>query len=70
MNEYITYVLNIHKIYVSGIIGNQIILPNEPNITTKDLKRIFKRNHMDDEIPSQSIYKKELFNIIYISLRA
>jgi uncharacterized protein len=70
MNEYITYELNNHKIYISQINGNQIILPNDPNITNKDLKRIFKKNHMDDEIPTQLIYKKEIFKTIYISLHA
>lgn len=70
MNDYITYELSNHTIYVSRINGNQIILPNDPNITTKDLKGIFKKNHMDDEIPTQSIYKKELFKTIYISLHA
>jgi len=68
MNDYTTYELNNYTIYVSGINGNQIILPNDPNITNKDLKRIFMKNHMDDEIPTQLIYKKELFKTIYISL--
>lgn len=65
MNDYITYELNNHTIYVSGINGNQIILPNGPNITPNDLKQIFKKNHMDDEIPTLLIYKKELLKTIY-----
>ncbi len=70
MNDYTTYKLNNHTIYVSRFNGNQIILPNDPNITNKDLKRIFKKNHMKDEIPNPSEYKKELFKTIYISLHA
>lgn len=70
MKDHIAYELNNHTIYVSQINGNQIILPNYQNITNKDLKRIFKKNHMNDEIPNPSEYKKELFKTIYISLHA
>lgn len=70
MNETITYELNNHTIYISRINGNQIILPNNPNLAYKDLKRIFIKNHMNDEIPNASEYKKELFKTIYISLHA
>ncbi len=70
MNDHIAYELNNHTIYVSGFNGNQIILPNDPNITNKDLKRIFKKNHMYEEIPIQKTYKKELFKTIYITLHA
>lgn len=70
MNDYVTYELNNHIIYVSRINGNQLILPNNPSLTDKDLKRIFKMNHMSDEIPTQMIYKKELFKTIYISIHA
>ncbi|PKK95299.1 MAG: hypothetical protein CVV60_01915 [Tenericutes bacterium HGW-Tenericutes-5] len=59
-----------HTIYVSRINGNQIILPNNPNLTNKDLKRIFHKNHMDDKIANTDTYQKELFKTIYISLHA
>lgn len=70
MNDYITYEMKNHTIYVSRINGNQIILPNNLNLTNKDLKRIFHKNHMDDEIANTNTYQKELFKTIYISLHA
>ncbi len=70
MNEYITYEQNNHTIYVSRINGNQIIIPSNNNLTNIDFMRILHMNHMDDEILSQTTYKKELFKTIYISLHA
>lgn len=70
MNDYITYELKNHTIYVSQINGNQIIIPDSRYITNKDLKRIFHKNHMDEEIPAPQEYKKELFKTVYISLHA
>ncbi|MCK4551561.1 MAG: hypothetical protein KAU02_01495 [Tenericutes bacterium] len=35
MDDYITYELNNHTIYVSRINGNQIIVPSNTNITKK-----------------------------------
>jgi hypothetical protein len=65
MNEYIMYELNNHTIYVSRINGNQTIVPNKTNLTNMDFKRILHKNHMDDEIHSQTTYKKDLFKTIY-----
>ena len=70
MNDHITYELNNNIIYVSKVNGNQILLPSSQDLSSKDLKRIFHTYHIDDEIHSQTTYKKELFKTIYISLHA
>ncbi len=64
MNDYNTYELINHTIYVSQINGNQIMIPDSRYITNQDLKRIFHKNHMDEEIHTQPEYKKELFKTI------
>lgn len=70
MNDYLTYDLNNHSVFVSRVNGNQILLPNSQNLSSKDLKRIFHKYHMDDEISVTNTYQKELFKTIYLSLHA
>lgn len=67
---YVRYTLDNHFIYVSRTNGNQIILNKALNLSDKELKRIFQKNHMNDKIPIPYEFNKDLLKAIYISLHA